>query len=422
MRVRLACYNLIVMVLGAVVAAGELRADDAWEGKLRRALDVKSDAVAMLQHQYDAAVKNRKEVSTKDIAELRKMLDAEKARHHKLRSDCLASLNEAKRKRNINAQDAQGRTLLMVVASAGNDEATRAVLSGGAKLSILDKRGKSAYDYERDGRLGKALDAHMRAEWSRVVEAEDVEEMKELLNAGADPRWLVGDPSENPLCRAVRMNQESVISVILTYMMDLDGVTTADGKPPVELAMESQNARIVEMLSKVGCRPSLRFSDGRTILEHLIEPSAVRMLDAWLMGGVGIEDRVMTMCSAVRYGSHQAVQTACTHLKDVLNREDSYGNMPLHEAARRGDVGIYKLLVERGADVRACNVRGETLLMHAALSGQMPMLETALAALSADDVVAVDKAGHTAVYYAELAKDTAAVERLKRAMKEAGQR
>lgn len=50
---------------------------------------------------------------------------------------------------------------------------------------------------------------------------------------------------------------------------------------------------------------------------------------------------------------------------------DGHGDYPIHHAARIGDTGIVRLLIERGADVNAANERGHTVLYCAGGHGHL---------------------------------------------------
>ncbi|MBE6436060.1 MAG: ankyrin repeat domain-containing protein, partial [Akkermansiaceae bacterium] len=99
----------------------------------------------------------------------------------------------------------------------------------------------------------------------------------------------------------------------------------------------------------------------------------------------------------------------------LISVEDPEGNLPLHEAARKGDAELYRELVKLGANPAQKNTRGETVLMHAALSGDAETLAEALKGISPELLQAKDKDGHNAHYYAKLAQDKAATEALKAA-------
>ncbi|TDA41701.1 MAG: hypothetical protein DSO07_03190 [Thermoproteota archaeon] len=57
-----------------------------------------------------------------------------------------------------------------------------------------------------------------------------------------------------------------------------------------------------------------------------------------------------------------------------VNAKDIFGDTPLHIAARNGHLDIVKLLLERGADVNARNESGDTPLTAAAANGHLDVV------------------------------------------------
>ena len=60
-------------------------------------------------------------------------------------------------------------------------------------------------------------------------------------------------------------------------------------------------------------------------------------------------------------------------------------------------------------------MKGETTLMHAALSGNANMLATVLNDLPQEELQATNESGRTALHYAQLARDPKAQQALKAA-------
>jgi ankyrin repeat protein len=73
---------------------------------------------------------------------------------------------------------------------------------------------------------------------------------------------------------------------------------------------------------------------------------------------------------------------------------------PLHQAARAGDLGMARLLLEAGADLEARAPGGATALHHAAYFGH-PEVVRELLAWGADPG-AVDKVGYTPLQWARV--------------------
>lgn len=370
-----------------------------------------------LQEDREIAKANR---ST--IQELRRRISHSKAELTKNRSACLHLLTKVEKSRNINSTDEHKRTLLMLVAATGIDAATQLVLKENPILNKADANNLVAYDYERRSG-GNAITNYLRAEWEQAAGELDTERMAELLDCGAEPNWqavssgavlTAQSTAEAPIVVALLQGNREAFDLLLSYGVSVE-TRAQDGRKLAELAVAERNTHAFISLMEKGCTPNTTFTDGRPMFEHLLEAGAEECLNIWLDKAKDAPASAGNLCLVARLGTTRAVELVFATRKNALNAEDSQGNMPLHEAARRGDTGVYNALRRLGADAEATNMRGETALMHAALSGSEDMLNTVLQGISQQTLTATDHNGHTAIHYARLAKDTAAEQSLRAA-------
>lgn len=324
---------------------------------------------------------------------------------------CLQLLSEVEKRRNINFTDAQGRTLLMLAAATGHDLATEIVLKRSPALDITDKNGMTACDFERQGQ-GHALQQQLRAQWELAIPEGNYATIKRLLNCGADANWVINGEIA-PILHALETANNDLFSLLLTYGASTE-TRLPDGRKLAEMAVEQQRADLLDALLKRGATLPDRLADGRSLFEHLTHPNASACLLAWLRH-LPKEERIAKLCSLVRQAPTAAAQTACCEFRAELNAEDEQGNIPLHEAARRGHVQLFKLILELGGTPQIRNMRGENALMHAALSGNPTMLKTAIDTLPTEELHEKDENGQTARDYALLVKDRKAADALKTA-------
>lgn len=323
------------------------------------------------------------------------------------RQEALMSLlTKVRQSGDINATDSDGRTLLMHAAATGHNAATELVLKYSPQLNMADADDLTACDYEQLNK-GTILQHKLKANWEQAVNTGDTDAVQELLNCGADPNWEVQDKA--PIALAIHQQNTALFELLVTYGASVE-TRLKNGAKLIEYAVITFNADILELLLRHGCSPETRLSDGRPMFEHLLSENAGECLLTWL--SYMKEEHPAYLCKLVRLGSPQAIQTVFSAHKSEINTEDQNGNMPLHEAARRGDCGIYQILVSLGADAMARNMRQETTLMHAALSGNADMLTTVLKAMPKEEIQAKDENGHTAMYYAQLARDKKAQQAL----------
>lgn len=101
-----------------------------------------------------------------------------------------------------------------------------------------------------------------------------------------------------------------------------------------------------------------------------------------LTHGVSAQGRTTPLLQAVLTGERVAVQRVIASGGDV-NAANRYGVTPLLLAAQRGRDDLIELLLEAGASVKTAEAKlpeGQTLLMHAARTGQLASVKALLAA------------------------------------------
>ena len=383
------------------------------EGALLKILRQQSPAILNIEREMEEI---RRESDSSKLT--RQLLDAlqnklreQKKVYRELIETCKAQIELVKERGDINAQDELGRTLLMLVAATGHDQATLLLLKERARLDITDAAGLCAYDYERMG-PGSTILEILQEHWIPAINEHRLDELQELLNCGADPNWEINHVA--PLVYALEMGDHELFSMLLNHGANTE-VRLADGRKIAELIVERGDSDALRQLLRSGFHPHAIFADGRPISEHLLQPGAEKCLAVWIEQLKAPEDRLFHLCRIVRLGSPTAIREILTTLHHDINNEDPHGNIPIHEAARRGVPAIYKLLLEMGANPHVRNIRGETTLMHAALSGSPDILALVLSTSSPEEISAQDQQGHTALHYADLAHDPAARSTLKAA-------
>ncbi len=408
LRAALLCSTALAVVLQGVTRA-EL--DDT---ALSRLIDVGSTRLQELERQHNE-VKNDKE--QRDFASAVKAeMDAERRRCNDVKSAAKALLAKVKKNGKIDTRDEKGRTLLMLMAGLGNDAATEMVLRENPDLTIMDHHDKIAYDYERRGG-GSAIANYLGSRWVQAMERMDKDAVQMLLSCGASPDWPVG--GEPPLGVAINAGDSAMFDMLMFAGAGAKS-SMQDGTPLIELAVNRHDDNALPVMLNALGEVNPLFKDGRSLFRHLLGEDDAACLCAWMT--VALEKKpaeteagTAYLNLVVRLAHPAGVGAVAQQYKKYLNDEDTEGNLPLFEAARRGNVEIYKALIACGADVRARNSRGETVLMHAALSASPQMLAEVLANVPQEIIQASDNAGHNAHYYAKLAKDAAAGESLKAA-------
>lgn len=373
-----------------------------------------STLLAEMEQEY-AAIKSDSDQREQAQA-LKKELEAEKKRCKELIAAIEALAPKAKKSNKIDMRDPQGRTLIMLVAALGNDTATEMVLRDSPDLTLVDEHDKNAMAYQAEGG-GSALTKHLKPLWEKAIPRFQEDKIEHLLNCGASPDWPVNNTPA--LALAIRENNEAVFKLLLMYGAHA-GNRLQDGTSLVELAATQGNATALEELLSALSESDIYFADGVHIFRHLLDADSADCLRVWLNQAQAInqlhtEDGTSYFCLAMRMAATESAIALASKHPELLNTEDQDGNLPLHEAARRGDADLYQALIKQGAKPEQRNARGETVLMHAALSGDADTLAAVLNGISTELLNATDQDGNNAHYYARLAQDKEAWAALKAA-------
>ncbi|MBR5213063.1 MAG: hypothetical protein IKV92_02275 [Akkermansia sp.] len=349
---------------------------------------------------------------------LKKDITKERQRSHKTVNAIRTLTKRIGKGGNINTRDPEGRTLIMLVAGLGNDKATELVLKDNPDLSLIDSHDRIALDYElRSG--GSALTDYIKSEWEVAVTAQDANAIQKILDSGADANWTLKTGQKSALEIAITNKKNALVRQLLMHGAKADGMAST-GSSLVELAIEQNNIEALLELLRELKDTNIILSDGSTLFQQLMKTESADCLGEWLSIAASnnqteLPSGASYFCMIIRFTSSDCAKEVAKKNAKLVSREDKEGNLPLHEAARRGDVELYRTLKELGASPSQKNTRGETVLMHAALCANADMLNEAIKDSPPEILKAKDQDGHTARYYADLVKDKAATAALKAA-------
>lgn len=384
-----------------------LQLDPPWVEKLNGRINTLQVNAKKEKDKEDARLYNSQ------LRDLKRDLSEVRREYAKKVNVCKALLNRIKKDpaRMYEITDDKKRTLIMLVAALGNDYVTELLLADNPPMNTPDAAGKVALDYEKESG-GSAISKYLADRWDKAMQTLSLEEITVLIESGADPNWITGaEPGMYPLSTAIVNKRDDIAALLLTYKAKTC-ISTPTVTSPLEVAINAGAVVSFRLMLVYGADMQTEMSDRETALEHLLRPGREELLVAWCSTASGESSGAAPLCIVVRRGSLQAVQACAKECNQMLNASDAMGNMPLHEAARRGEVEIYRALLSAGAELGGTNSRGETVLMHAALSGSREMLAAVLADIPQPLLKARDEKGRNALYYARLVKDEDAVQAL----------
>jgi uncharacterized protein len=87
------------------------------------------------------------------------------------------------------------------------------------------------------------------------------------------------------------------------------------------------------------------------------------------------ENNIETFVNAAQAGNFDEIERLLKNNQQLLNQKNNSGDTALIAAARKGRLGVIKLLIKKGADVEGTNRLGHTVLHRAILSGYPKLVE-----------------------------------------------
>lgn len=352
--------------------------------------------------ELDSQIKNLpKGVSSKLKNSLQRELRRAQTEENNKRQRISACLEAVAKKKDINAAVNGGVTLLMAVAAAGVDDATRLVLAENPALDAKDAAGRTALQYEQAGG-GSALGRELAEQWASAFDTGNLEAVQHLLECGVSASAAVkGNP---PLGLALLHDRQDIFDE-LSYNNPTVTDVMHDGRTLTEIAIRKKNVTALVFLLSNGAAALEPMRDGDSPLRYLLSHGDEACAEAFIRAakiGNRVEGLHTTVaCMAARVAPPAVLKKVLPLLPGAAE-EDAYGNTPLAEAARRGSVEAFEAVQEVLPACPYANRRGETVLMHAALSGNAELVKKLLETLPPKLVQGRDADGKSAADYARL--------------------
>lgn len=331
----------------------------------------------------------------KELMSLKKRLAEEKRRIDNMIRELKPLAMSAQKKGDVNVRGADGCTLLMHAARYGNEMAIKMLMDAGADSALADKRGKTAMDYDlREG--NGFLVAQLAQEMHAAVTRNDFDTVRKYCRAGLPVDTMLPD---GPLVEVLLQAQQYPLVVELLDRVKPENIRLPSGALLSELIVTSRHPELLKKGAELYGKALWDTSAGGTdTLMCILTEGNLTAVQLYVHHH-GVDNQLCAL--AVRHSS-PAVITWVLQKAEAVAKEDAWGSFPLFEAARRGNLSVYEAVLAIGGDVNARNAAGETLLMHAALSGSEEMVNAVLQKMNAELVGAADAGGRTAADYAAL--------------------
>lgn len=256
----------------------------------------------------------------------------------------------------------------------------------GLVLELLQEAVQSSPQSHRPQELALLL-------YDCVAESQDAELLTLLVTSKLDqslPEWLA--VCHNLLQVLVMEGSETLLEAFLANCTSLTARDdccpvlspdplgrdptepfSKDGCPPLLIAVEQDNARIIHILLEHGFDPNACTSSGRyagwTPLHAAAEWGDCIVIAMLLKHGASTRRQTVDGDTPLHIAVQNGHLTACQMLLSAdadPNTGNSEASTPLHVAAEEGHLEIIQLLLRRGADIHARNTSGSTALHRAA--------------------------------------------------------
>lgn len=284
-----------------------------------------------------------------------------------------------------NKPDANGNTPLHFAAEHKAIESIKLLLAAGANINMQNKKGETPL-------------------FCAVEEGAGLEIVKVLLAAGADPNIAATKRNNStPLIEAVREAQPEVLDALLAAGAKVD-MAVANGRTALIFAIRDEALPLIRKLLAAGANPNLADTSGSTPIMYaaskgmeMLTALAGAKADPQTVGKNGT-NLFMICCSRKSYTPEQ--------LKTVLgwgftiNATDEKGRTALMYAAKAKNYAALAFLLNTGANVNAKDEEGNTALLLCDMKGETVKLLLDAGA----DVKAVNTDGVSVMYNA--ASDT----------------
>jgi len=215
--------------------------------------------------------------------------------------------------------------------------------------------------------VGETASAGDAEDLRRAILQDDLPALSRLVESRTPLNTFTRD-DESALMIAARRGSEQMVDLLLKHGAD-PKATNRFRKTPLMSACESHNTGVVVSLLRAGADPNSKGANGETAYLYAARYSSPDVLVALEKAGADINATDALNRGPLRWAAFQSNERVVRYLlgKDVnVNQAGIDGVSPL--LAAKTDP-VRRLLVEAGADVRAVDGEGNTVLTNGLTTG-----------------------------------------------------
>lgn len=268
----------------------------------------------------------------------------------------------------INNTNLNNKTALYWAIIRNNTEIVRLLIEKGADVNEKDMFGM--------------LDMHNDTPLQHAAGEGNIAIVRLLLASGANINPRYGFPLDiTPIHKAAQNGHTEIVELFVNKGIDVNS-KDYHHRTPLHEAADRGHAQTAKLLIAKGADVNAETDKGRTPLHEAAgegHAAVVELLikEAAIINTNDNENITPLYYALSRYHTEKAIKAKISMLlisngADVsrdVNLQDNYGYTLIHHAARAGLTELVKLFIEKGADINAKTIHGDTPL-DSALSGK----------------------------------------------------
>ncbi|XP_046821890.1 ankyrin repeat domain-containing protein 16-like [Vespa crabro] len=193
---------------------------------------------------------------------------------------------------------------------------------------------------------------------------------------------VVNKDMKRPLHEAAQFARTNVLRYLIEKGATIDCLKRADWTPLMLACTKigSEACKCIRILLEAKADPLRRNKDGwipAFIICRSGDVNALRLFLEFSPESIGLRSNNgrSSLHIAAFNGHEELIDLLLTVDPGLVNARDSSGATPLHEAIKGGNLNVVKRMIQLGADFRATDKVGQTILHVASLMGNVEMME-----------------------------------------------
>ncbi|XP_076285606.1 uncharacterized protein LOC143211647 [Lasioglossum baleicum] len=243
----------------------------------------------------------------------------------------------------------------------------------------------------------------------KAVDGKQVQMAKLLINYGANVN-VKNSQGETPIVNAIKNRNTKLIELLLTNGADIKedpkvvGTAVRCGNQELvedllkngadvnmlhggldfrhsllHKAVDGKQVQMAKLLINYGANVNVKDTREKTPIVTAILNRDTEMIELLLTNGADIKEDPKVVCTAVRCGNLELVEDLLKNGADINALDNMYFRFSLlHEAVKRKQVQMVKLLINYRANVNVKNSQGETPIVNAIQNTDTKMIELLL--------------------------------------------